>query len=221
MDFITHCLSKWRRPELIVTDLRTVRPGLAAMLRVLILSVLFFAFAVHADKGVSSEKAQVLRIDPVARDGKLYLDADVQLEVQGELRNVAQKGIPIYFTADTEIVSKRWWWTDKVVARQQITWRIVYNALTQQWRVGTGDLSVPESSLDDALSRVKHIRGWAVADLADFVHDETYDGRLRVRLDTSLLARPFQIDALNSSAWSLATPWKNFSFSILIDGPQP
>jgi len=191
------------------------------MLRVLILSVLCFSFAVHADNGVSSEKAQVLRIDPVARDGKLYLDADVQLDVQGDLRNIALKGIPIYFTASTEIVAKRWWWLDKVVARQQITWRIVYNALTRQWRVGTGDLSLPESSLDDALSRVKYIRGWAVADLADLDHDETYDGRLRVKLDTSLLARPFQIDALNSSAWSLATPWKNFSFSISIDVAQP
>lgn len=191
------------------------------MLRLLLFSVVCFSFAVHAEKGVSSEKAQVLRIDPVARDGKLYLDADVQLDVQPELRNIAQKGVPIYFTADTEIISKRWWWVDKVVTRQQITWRIVYNALTRQWRVGTGDLSLPESSLDDALSRVKHIRNWAVADLADLEHDETYDGRIRVKLDTSLLARPFQIDALNSSAWSLATPWKNFSFSISIDAPRP
>lgn len=163
----------------------------------------------------------MLSVDPVARDGRLYLDADIQLAVTGDLRNVAQKGVPIYFTADAEIVSKRWWWLDKVVAREQITWRIVYNALTRQWRVGTGELSLPESSLEDALERVRHIRGWAVADLDDFTHDEIYHGRIRVRLDTSLLARPFQIDALNSSAWSLATPWKDFSFSISVDAPQP
>lgn len=191
------------------------------MLRFLLFSILCFSFAVNAGKDTSDKSAQVLRIDPVARDGKLYLDADVQLDVQDDLRNVAQKGIPIYFTADSEIVLKRWWWLDEVVAREQITWRIVYNALTRQWRVGTGELSVPESSLDDALSRVEQIRGWAVADLADFNRDEIYHGRIRVRLDRSLLARPFQIDALNSSAWSLATPWKNFSFSISIDVPQP
>ena len=120
-----------------------------------------------------------------------------------------------------EIVSKRWWWFDKTITQEQMTWRIVYNALTRQWRVGTGELSLPEASLDDALERVRHIRGWAVADLKDFNYDETYHGRLRVRLDTSLLARPFQVDALNSSAWSLATPWKNFSFSISVDVPQP
>lgn len=190
------------------------------MLRLLLLSVVCLAFTVNAGWAVAEDN-QVVRVDPVARDGQLYLDADVQLNIQGDLRNVAQKGVPIYFTADVEIVSKRWWWLDKTVAREQITWRIVYNALTRQWRVGSGDLSLPEGSLDDALARVRNIRGWAVANLDEFTHDEIYHGRLRVRLDTSLLARPFQVDALNSSAWSLATPWKNFSFSISVDVPQP
>lgn len=196
------------------------RSGLAAMLRLLLFCVLCLSFAVNAGKSMADENTRVLRVDPVARDGKLYLDADVQLDVRGDLRNVAQKGVPLYFTADTEIVSKRWWWFDKTVAKEQITWRIVYNALTRQWRVGTGELSLPEASLDDALARVRNIRSWEVADLSDFDYDVSYHGRMRVRLDTSLLARPFQVDALNSSAWSLATPWKNFSFSILADAPR-
>lgn len=191
------------------------------MLRLVLLSFLCFAFVAGAGKSVADNSAQVVLVDPVARDGMLYLDADVELEVEGDLRNVAQKGVPIYFTADAEIVSKRWWWFDKTVAQEQITWRIVYNALTRQWRVDTGALSVPERSLDEALARVRHIRGWAIGNLDDFDHDEIYHGRVRVRLDTSLLARPFQVDALNSSAWSLATPWKNFSFSISVDTPQP
>ncbi|MGB6103435.1 MAG: DUF4390 domain-containing protein [Pusillimonas sp.] len=164
---------------------------------------------------------RVVSVEPVVRDGKLYIDADIDFAVTGDLRNAAQKGVPIYFTADLEIVSTRWWWFDKKVVDEQQTWRIVYNALTRQWRVGTGELSLPESSLDDALSVVRNIRGWVVANVADLEHDEEYEGRLRVRLDTSLLARPFQVDAYNSSAWSLATPWKNFSFSISVDEPRP
>lgn len=199
---------------------RRTRSGLTAMLRFFLLSVLCGSFVVLTKISAADDSDQILRIEPVVRDGKLYLDTDVQLNIQGDLRNVAQKGVPIYFTADAEIVSKRWWWLDKTVAREQITWRIVYNALTRQWRVGTGELTLPEASLEDALSWVRQIRGWAVADVADFTHDELYHGRVRVRLDTSLLARPFQVDALNSSAWSLATPWKNFSFSISVDAPR-
>lgn len=194
------------------------------MLRVLLLLLVCAGLSVQADTGVSPEQSQqerVLRVDPVVRDGKLYIDADVDLPVVGDLRNAAQKGVPLYFSADVEIVSKRWWWFDKVVVNDRLTWRIVYNALTRQWRIGTGELSLPESSLDDALSLVRNIRGWAVADVNELDRDQLYEGRIRVRLDTSLLARPFQVDAFNSSAWSLATPWKNFTFSISVDEPRP
>lgn len=192
------------------------------MLRLLLTLLLCICLPAQAsDTDAPKEGALVLQVDPVVHDGRLYVDADVELEVAGELRNAAEKGVPLYFTADVEIVSKRWWWFDKVVVKDQLTWRIVYNALTRQWRVGSGDLSLPESSLDDAMSALRNIRGWAVADVKDLEHDVTYDGRIRVRLDTSLLARPFQVDAYNSSAWSLATPWKNFTFSISIAEPRP
>jgi hypothetical protein len=157
---------------------------------------------------------RVTRVDPVVHGGKLNIDADVQFQVSSELRNAAEKGVPIYFTADLEIISKRWWWFDKVLVDEHQSWRIVYNALTRQWRVGTGELSLPEVSFEDALSPIRNIRGWAVADISDLNAGERYDGRIRVRLDTSRLPRPFQIDAYNSQAWSLATPWKDFSFSI-------
>ncbi|MFW7341044.1 DUF4390 domain-containing protein [Pollutimonas sp. H1-120] len=190
------------------------------MLRVLLSLFLCFTLAAHAQTDMLEQGERVVKVEPVVRDGKLYIDADLELAVTGDLRNAAQKGVPLYFTADLEIVSKRWWWFDKTVVNEQQTWRIVYNALTRQWRVGTGDLSLPESSLDDALSLVRNIRGWAVANVQDLEHDELYEGRIRVRLDTSLLARPFQVDAFNSSAWSLATPWKNFTFSISVDEPR-
>src|SRR3546814_13667424 len=93
-----------------------------------------------------------------------------------------------------------------VVVDKQRTWRIVYNALTRQWRIGTGDLSLPESSLSDALSLIRHIRGWAVADLSELELERQYQGRIRVRLNTSLLARPFPVDSFNTIPWSLATP---------------
>lgn len=164
---------------------------------------------------------QITRIEPVIRDGWLDIDADVDFTLSQELRNAAQKGVPIYFTADLEIVEKRWWWFDKTIVDTQKTWRVVYNALTRQWRIGTGELSLPESSLDDALSLVRSIRRWSVVPVDDLEPDANLHGRMRLRLDTSLLARPFQIDALNSRAWGLATPWKNFTFSVSAGASDP
>lgn len=157
---------------------------------------------------------QVERIDPAVRDGHLEIDADVRFDLNDQLRDAAQRGLPLYFTADVMVTRSRWWWFDRTEVDTSTTWRIIYNALTRQWRVGAGELSLPVGSLDEAMDAVRHIRGWRIGEAEDFESDVRYTGRLRVRLDTSLLARPFQVNALNSSSWSPATPWTTFTFAV-------
>ena len=70
------------------------------------------------------------------------------------------------------------------------------------------------TSLDDALALVRHIGGWVIAQPAAFRPGENYEGKLRLRLDVSQLSRPLQVDALNSSAWALATPWTSFTIHV-------
>jgi len=101
-----------------------------------------------------------------------------------------------------------------VVTTRKRTWRIAYNALTRQWLTRIDEVAWPVASLDDAMRLVTHIRGWSVADARLFDAGSHYRGRLRLRLDTSQLARPFQVHALNSSAWSVETPWTPFSFTL-------
>lgn len=156
----------------------------------------------------------VTRIDPVVRNGMLEIDADVDFELNDQLRNAAERGLTLYFTADVAISHYRWYWFDEHVADAQMTWRIVYNALTRQWRVGTGELTLPVSTLDEAMSMVRNVRNWPVAPIDRFDPDTRYEGRFRLRLDTSQLARPFQVNALNSSSWTPATNWTEFSFSV-------
>lgn len=165
------------------------------------------------------EAEAVTEVTPLIENEDLIINADVSFMLSDELLEVALKGVPLHFTADVEIKSERWWWFDKTEIQQSQTWRVVYNTLTRQWRVGSGDLLWPEASLQDALYPMRHIRHWVVAPSSDLMPGQTYQGRLRLRLDTSLLTRPLQVDALNGRAWSLATPWKNFSFSV--DALQP
>lgn len=161
-----------------------------------------------------ASEPRVVRIDPVIRDGTLEIDADIDITLNGQLRDAAERGLPLYFTADLVISRSRWWWFDDTAVEASMTWRVVYNALTRQWRAGTGELSLPVSSLDEAMDMVRHIRGWKLIDVDDLDEGVPYSGQLRMRLDTSQLARPFQVNALNSSSWSLATPWADFSFSL-------
>lgn len=163
---------------------------------------------------VYAAEPRVAKVDPVIQDSKLAINADVDFPLNDQLRDAAQRGLTLYFTADIKITRSRWYWFDDTIADSSITWRVSYNALTRQWRVGQGELSLNVSSLDDAMDLVRRIRDWRVAEAAEFEAGRVYTGQLRVRLDTSLLARPFQVNALNNSSWSAGTPWADFSFTL-------
>ena len=206
---------QWR-----VLTVNRAYPAVMWLRRVLLLLSLTFLGAAHAQE-LSIDAPMVQRVEPVLADGWLYIDADVHLPISDDLRSFAMRGVTLHFTADLEIVKPRRWWFDAELITTQQTWRVVYNALTRQWRVGSGDLSLPEASLDDALTMLRHIRGWSVLPANALDPGVEYTGRLRVRLDTSLLSRPFRVDAINSSAWSFSTPWQEFSFSVSADAPRP
>lgn len=164
---------------------------------------------------------KVVSIDPVIADKRLAINADIDFPLNEQLRDAVERGVPLYFTADIKISRSRWWWFDREIADASTTWKVSYNALTRQWRVGQGDLSLNVGSLDEAMGVVRHIRDWRVADADEFEAGTVYHGQLRVRLDTSLLARPFQVNALNSSAWTPATPWREFSFTLTEPARDP
>lgn len=161
-----------------------------------------------------AREPQVTSVEPVIREGKLEIDAQIDVQLNAQLRDAAERGLPLYFTADIVISRERWWWFSDTVVDTSRTWKVLYNALTRQWRVATDTLSWPVSSLDEAMDMVRHIRNWAVIDVADLEREVAYRGQLRLRLDTSQLARPFQVNAINSSSWSLETRWTDFSFDL-------
>jgi len=175
-----------------------------------VLAVLLWVTA-HANQGAGP---RVERIEPLITESQLTLDLDLSFELERLVTDAAERGVPLYFTVDLKITSPRWWWLDRVLVETTLTRRLTYNALTQQWRVATGDLFVPASTLNEALAILKQVRAWPVAPSDRFERNQRYDGRVRLRLDTSQLARPLQLEAANRSAWALVTPWALFDFSI-------
>jgi hypothetical protein len=161
-----------------------------------------------------ASEARILRIEPLPQDGQLTMDLDVALDLSRSVLDVAEHGVPLYFTYDVQITAPRWWWFDEVLAQATLSRRLIYNNLTQQWRVATGDLFLPAASQEDALEVIKQIRGWPIAPVDRFEPDVKYEGKVRIRLDTSHMARPLQLDARNRGAWSMTSPWATFDFSI-------
>src|SRR5512138_2094720 len=125
----------------------------------------------------------------------LVLDADFAFELTPRLAEVVSNGVPLYFRVDFELTRRRWYWFDEAAATSRLDLRLSYHALSRQYRLSTGLLQQSFASLDEALNVLKRIRNWLVVDRTVTFADADYEGAVRMRLDTALLPKPFQLSA--------------------------
>jgi hypothetical protein len=140
------------------------------------------------------------------------LNADVQLELSPALEQLVKKGVTLHFVTEFQLTKKRWYWLDAKVVDVQRVSKISYQALTNQYRVTLGTFSLTAATLKQALAAVKTIEDWVVIDPAAIESKQTYQASLRLRLDSNQLAKPFQVNAINSKSWNLQSDWHRFQF---------
>ena len=63
---------------------------------------------------------------------------------------------------------------------------------------------------------LRHLRNWLVVERTVSFADADYEAALRMRLDTTLLPKPFQLSALTSRELQLESHWKRF----IVHSPQ-
>ena len=141
-------------------------------------------------------------------NGAIVLNATFEFELPQALEEAVQKGIALYFNTEFELFRKRWYWFDRRVTSETLTYRLSYSPLTRQYRLARGGLSQPFESLDEALALVKSVRNWKVADKTLLSSRDDYDAQVRMRLDVSQLPKPFQVNAITSREWNLASDWR-------------
>jgi hypothetical protein len=170
----------------------------------LLLAVSLAAMPARADE--SEVRDAELR---TVEDG-LVLDADFEFELTPRLAEVLASGVPLYFVVEFEFGRRRWYWLDEKVASKKLEMRVSYHPLSRQYRLATGPLQQNFASLQDALNVIRHVRSWLVIDRTESFSDTDYEAAVRLRLDTALLPKPFQLSALTSRDLHLETSWKRF-----------
>jgi Domain of unknown function (DUF4390) len=181
--------------------LRAILPWLAALM------LLLAPLAGAADERIGV-MAAALEQPTDGTNGGIVLNATFEFELPQALEEAVQKGIALYFNIEFELFRKRWYWFDRKVASQTLVYRLSYSPLTRQYRLARGGLSQPFDSLDEALALVKSVRNWKVMDRAQLSPRDEYEAQVRMRLDVSQLPKPFQVNAITSREWSLASDWR-------------
>jgi hypothetical protein len=146
----------------------------------------------------------------------IVLDADFDFELTPRLAEVLSNGVPLYFSVDFELTRRRWYWWNETAAERELQLRLSYHALSRHFRLSTGTLQRSFATLDEALDVLKHLRGWLVVDRTVTFANADYDAAVRMRLDTALLPKPFQLSALTSRDLHLESPWQRF----VVHSPQ-
>jgi hypothetical protein len=142
------------------------------------------------------------------------LDAQFDFDLNSSLSDAVNKGVALYFTTSFELSRSRWYWFDDVPVSVTQTMRLSYVPLTGEYRVTTGGLHQSFTDLKDALAVVRHITSWHVIDKNQVTPGDTYTASVRMALDTALMAKPFQVDAVNNRDWMLGSDWKRFVFTV-------
>ena len=145
-------------------------------------------------------------------DPGTFVDAQFDFELPLSLREAVDHGIALYFVIELEVSRSRWYWFDKRLLDDSIQYRLSFSPLTRQYRLARGALAQPFDSLDQALATMRRVTQWRVADASLFEGSKTW-GHIRMRLDTSLLPKPFQVNALTDPDWVLASDWSRLALA--------
>ncbi|HUN92113.1 MAG TPA: DUF4390 domain-containing protein [Burkholderiaceae bacterium] len=140
-------------------------------------------------------------------DPGVFLNAQFEFTLPPALADAVTRGVAVYFVVDFELSRHRWYWVDQRLAEESLGYRLSYSPLTRQYRLARGALAQPFDTLDEALATIRRVGHWKVLDADVLRPDQRYDARVRLRLDTSLLPKPFQVNALTNRDWSLTSEW--------------
>jgi len=170
------------------------------------------ALASGAPAPARADVVPVKSADLRIAEGDAVLSAEFELTLTPALEEALEKGIPLYFTIEFELARSRWYWTAEKIADWSITYRVSYNALTRQYRVGSGPLGQQFESLEEVQRFLGRVSSRPVARAETLTRGTKYEAAIRLKLDVNQLPKPFQVSALASREWQLASDWYRWTF---------
>jgi len=177
-----------------------------------IVAWLVTAFTLIGSASTLADTPSVRYAEIVPDRGDYVINADIALELNPRIIEAIEQGVTINFVAEASVESPRWYWFDQTVATGRLEFRLSYHPMTRSYRLGIGSLHQTFNSLDSAVRTMLRIRHWTIAPMATLTAGESYNVRVRFRLDNALLPRPFLVSTLGNHDWQVETDWMSWTF---------
>lgn len=188
----------------VLAHLSRLRLALVALL----LAALVPAAPVAAAEGIAVRSATI----EAAEDG-WQLEAQFEVQFSPRLEEAVNRGVPLYFIVEFEISRPRWYWFDDKPIQLSQVYKISYTPLLRQYRLSVDNVYQNFTRFEEVTRVLSRLRGWHIADKGALKKDQVYQAALRMRLDTTQLPKPFQLNAIASRDWTLESDWHRWSIT--------
>ena len=169
-----------------------------------LLQALAFALWLLSALPGHSQNVELATLAAFRSEGTLALEFNARLSLPRAVEEALQRGVPIYFAAEAQLLRNRWYWRDERVARISRSWRLAYQPLTGFWRVSLGGLNQTYPNLAEALAVATRSSNWKLADLSQLDTDKSYYVEFSYKLDTTQLPGPMQFGLGGQGDWAVA-----------------
>ena len=169
-------------------------------------ALLLLAHSALAVAEVVLVKSAVVRL----QEDAYVVDAEFDFSLTAPLEEALLRGTPLYFLLETEMSRSRSYWFDETIETPQFVRRLTFAPLTNSYRVDTGRSmsgTTSYATLDEALRQIRLVRGRTLLDKRELRSGARYELSLRLKLDTTQLPKPLQVNTLVSREWTLASDW--------------
>jgi hypothetical protein len=150
-----------------------------------------------------AQSVELTSLQAARDDTALSLEFSARVTLSKAVQDALQRGVPVYFVAQAQLLRQRWYWRDERVARVTRSWRVAYQPLTSSWRVGLGGLNQTYPTLAEAMTAVTRSSQWRLAEVSQLDPEARYYIEFSWRLDTTQLPSPMQIGLTVQADWSL------------------
>jgi hypothetical protein len=137
-------------------------------------------------------------------EGFLTLEFSLRATLPRGVEEALRRGVPVYFTAQASLFRSRWYWRDDRLARVTRQWRVIYQPLTDSWRVGIGALTQSVATLQEAMALITRTSGWRIAELSSLDPGARYYVEFNFKLDSTQLPAPMVVGLTTQTGWQMS-----------------
>jgi len=133
------------------------------------------------------------------------LNAEISIDFDAEIEEAINKGVPLHFLIEFQVVSPRKYWFDDEIITTTNRVTLSYHALTKQYLVNRETHQKSFETLDEAIDELLQLTDLKVFEKVLIEKDANYKAALLMRLDQAKLPKAIQVDAIASEKWNITS----------------